>query len=404
MARAQKHKWIFQARFRARAFGWKSQPVITRVKEAVSEITKVARKDPILGAEGAVLFLQRVSAALEHVDSSSGAIGTAVTNAVDALVPIISKAPADDATRDEWLARLWQAYLDDKMPYIEVLAESWGDLCVTPGRASQWADELLPIVRTAWVSGSSYYNGTPACLSCLLAAARHDELLALIERAPYTWWFYRQYGVRALAAQGRVDAAITYAHASLGLNDSEAALARLCEEVLLAAGRVEEAYEQYAIAANQANSRLSTFRAIARKYPDKEKHHVLNDLIASTPGEEGKWFATAKHLKLYDLAVKLANQSPCEPATLNRAARDHVETHPAFARAVALASLRWLTGGWGYEITNTDVHAAYDYAIRAAEALGRQAETKAVIIEIVSSERSADNFVCQVLGRRLGLR
>ena len=135
MARAKKHTWIFPARFRARAFGWKSQPAITRVKEAVSEIKKVARKDPILGAEGAVLFLQRVSAALEHVDSSSGAIGTAVHNAVHALVPILSEAPADDATRDGWLARLWQAYLDDQVPYIEVLAEFWGDLCVTPRRA-----------------------------------------------------------------------------------------------------------------------------------------------------------------------------------------------------------------------------------------------------------------------------
>ncbi len=404
MARAQKHKWIFQARFRAHAFGWKSQPAITRVREAVSEIKKVARKDPILGAEGAVLFLQRVSAALERIDSSSGSMGTAVNNALHALVPIICEAPADDATRDEWLARLWQAYLDDEMPYIEALAEFWGDLCVTPRRASQWADDLAPFVRASWSRGNGYYNGTPACLSCLLAAGRHDELLALIEHAPYIWWFYRQYGVRALAALGRVDEAIEYAHASLGLNDNEAALARLCEEVLLAAGRVDEAYERYAIAGNQASSYLATFRAIARKYPEKEKHQVLTDLIASTPGEEGKWFATAKHLKLHDLAVKLAKESPCEPATLNRAARDHLETHPAFARAVALASLRWLTEGWGYEITSADVHAAHDYAMRAAEALGRQAETRAAIIEIISGSGSSDNFVLQVLGSLLGLR
>ncbi len=119
---------------------------------------------------------------------------------------------------------------------------------------------------------------------------------------------------------------------------------------------------------------------------------------------QGKWFATAKHLKLHDLAVKLAKESPCEPATLNRAARDHLETHPAFARAVALASLRWLTEGWGYEITSADVHAAHDYAMRAAEALGRQAETRAAIIEIISGSGSSDNFVLQVLGRLLGLR
>jgi len=52
------HKWIFRARFRRNAFGWRSQPAIKRVREAVSEIKKIARKDPLLGAEGAVLLLQ----------------------------------------------------------------------------------------------------------------------------------------------------------------------------------------------------------------------------------------------------------------------------------------------------------------------------------------------------------
>ena len=86
---AQAHKWEFKARFRRNAFGWKSQPAITRVKQAVGEIKKVAKKEPLLAAEGAVVFLERVSPALEHVDSSSGAIGTAVNNAIAELVPII---------------------------------------------------------------------------------------------------------------------------------------------------------------------------------------------------------------------------------------------------------------------------------------------------------------------------
>src|SRR5690606_33917032 len=79
---AQAHKWEFRARFRRHAFGWKSQPAIKRIKEAVAEIKKVARKDKVLAAEGAVLFLEKVSPALEHVDSSSGSIGTAVNNAI----------------------------------------------------------------------------------------------------------------------------------------------------------------------------------------------------------------------------------------------------------------------------------------------------------------------------------
>jgi len=52
---AKAHQWAFQARFKRHAFGWRSQPAIARIKEAVAEIKKAARKDPVLGAEGAVL-------------------------------------------------------------------------------------------------------------------------------------------------------------------------------------------------------------------------------------------------------------------------------------------------------------------------------------------------------------
>jgi hypothetical protein len=54
-----KHRWQFAARFRRNAFGWRSQPAIARVHEAVVEIRKVARRDPVLAAEGAVQYLQK---------------------------------------------------------------------------------------------------------------------------------------------------------------------------------------------------------------------------------------------------------------------------------------------------------------------------------------------------------
>ena len=75
--------WAFRARFRRGTFGWKSQPAITRVREAVAEIKRVAKSDPVLAADGAVLFLERVSPALAQVDSSSGAIGSAVNRAIE---------------------------------------------------------------------------------------------------------------------------------------------------------------------------------------------------------------------------------------------------------------------------------------------------------------------------------
>ncbi len=106
MPKNGKHRWTFRARFRRNAFGWRSRPAMQRIKEAVSEIKTARRRDPALAAEGAVLFLERVAPALEHVDSSSGAIGTAVNRAIDALVPIIAEAPVDERTRRGWLQRL----------------------------------------------------------------------------------------------------------------------------------------------------------------------------------------------------------------------------------------------------------------------------------------------------------
>lgn len=70
-----------------------------------------------------MVFLERVSPALERVDSPSGSIGSAVNNAIGELVPIIANAPADAKTRDAWLERLFEAYQDDGIPYIERLGD-----------------------------------------------------------------------------------------------------------------------------------------------------------------------------------------------------------------------------------------------------------------------------------------
>jgi hypothetical protein len=63
------------------------------VREAVKEIKSVARSDPAAAAaaEGAVRFLERVSPALERVDSSSGAMGSAVNQAVSATFRAMRK-------------------------------------------------------------------------------------------------------------------------------------------------------------------------------------------------------------------------------------------------------------------------------------------------------------------------
>ena len=93
----------------------------------------------------------------------------------------------------------------------------------------------------------------------------------------------------------------------------------------------DEAYTRYAIEAKRGTTYLATFRAIVKKYPQKTKSEILNDLVESTPGEEGKWFAAAKSAGLYDEAIALANKTPCDPRTLTRAAKEEAATHPDFA-------------------------------------------------------------------------
>lgn len=401
-----RHEWEFKARFRRHAFGWRSQPAITRIRQAVAEIKKVVRKDPRLAAEGAIAFLERVSPAIEHVDGSSGSMGTAVNNAIAELVPIIAGAPADAQTRDAWLERLWEAYQDDQMPYIESLGDYWGELCGSKEMASTWADRLIDTVKRAWSPDPSlrgFFKGTTNCLSALVAAERYDDVLALLELAPCEMWHYRQYGVKALSAKGKKAEAIRYAEEGRGLNDSPVAIARACEEVLLSSGLTDEAYRRYGLLANRGGTYLATFRAVSKKYPHKPAGEILADLVKTTPGDEGKWFAAAKDAGLYDEAIALASRTPCDPKTLTRAARDFADKQPPFAVSAGLLALHWLVQGYGYEITSADVWDAYRSTLAAAERLGNAVDVKARIRKMVAAEGAGARFVTTVLGKELGL-
>jgi hypothetical protein len=365
------HKWQFTPRFRRQAFGWRSDLPIKRLKEALAEIKQVARKEPLLAAEGAVVLLEKLSPALEQVDSSSGALGSAVNKAIAKLVQVIAKADADPAQRQGWLQRLWQALQDDDIPYLEALGDYWGELCVTPALATQWADELMPPLQRNWrQKGSGYFKGTSACLSSLLAAGRHQELLTLIDTAPFKWWHDRRWGVQALAALGRKAEAIRYAEESRGRNDPGWQIAQACEQLLLSSGLFDEAYRRYALEANQGTTHLATLRALAKKYPHKPPEEILHDLVASTPGAEGKWFAAAKDAGQFALAAELALRSPTDPRTLTRAARDYAETQADFALAAGLAALHWIAQGHGYEISGADVLDAYAAVLNAAAQTG----------------------------------
>jgi hypothetical protein len=401
------HKWQFAPRFRRHAFGWRSDTPIQRIKEAVSEIKLVARKEPIIAAEGAVIFLEKLSPALEQVDSSSGAIGTAVNRAIDTLVPIIVKADADPSTRQRWLERLWQAIQDESIPYIESLGDYWGDLCAGPELASRWVDEFKPMVEHVWsqqASGHGFFNGTTACLAALYAAGRHKELLTLLEKSHFKWWHDRRWGVKALVAMGRKAEALRYAEQSRGLNDPGWQIAQACEDILLSSGLLDEAYSRYALEANQGTTHLATFRAIAKKYPHKPQADILRDLIASTPGAEGKWFAAAKDAGLFDVAIELVSRSPTDPRTLTRAARDFTANRPDFAIACGMAALHWISRGHGYEITGMDVLHAYTAVMQAVPGAGvDEHHIKEQIRAMISGSQPGNQFVKKILSPHLSV-
>jgi len=384
---AESHKWEFKTRFRRHAFGWKSQPAITRVKQAVTEIKRVAKKEPVLAAEGAISFLERVSPALEHVDSSSGSIGTAVSHAIAELVPLIVNA-----------------HQADRIPYIERLADHWGELCASKEVASAWAGKLVGITRMALSPDKNlrgHFHGTSACLSALYRAERFDELIDLLRVDAI--WPYKQWAVRAMAASGKKAEALRYAEScrSPWANDYE--VDSVCEEILLSSGMRDEAYARYGVRANQGGTYLATFRAVSKKYPHKAAGEVLADLVKTTPGDEGKWFAAAKDAGLYDEALALASRTPCDPKTLALTARAYTEKQPSFAVGAGLLSLYWLVQGYGYEITSVDVWDAYRATLAAAERHGSAAEVRERVRKMVAAEGAGERFVTKVLGRELGL-
>src|SRR5665213_2525760 len=210
---ASSHPWAFRARFRRNAFGWSgTRKAIERLSEAVAEIERVARADPALAGEGAVLLLEKLSPAVSDIDSSSGALGNASAGVVEKMVPLIAAVTVPRALREKWLERLFEAIQEDDPPYIESLGEHWGALCADPALASHWADLLLPLVRHVMADRRSgtyaYSKSGTLCYSALFYAGRFDELLAVLALDPKPYWHDQQWAAKALAARGDVDGAV----------------------------------------------------------------------------------------------------------------------------------------------------------------------------------------------------
>jgi hypothetical protein len=381
-----KHPWQFRHRFRSRAYGWSaSRLACQRLKEAVKEIKTVARVDTVTAGEGVVSLLERIWPAFEHIDTSSGALGGAVYWAQQELLPIAIEAPADRKTRDEWLDRLWQAIQEDGVDYLLLVQDRWGELCGSREVASHWADQFIWRLRAAWSDPrpASFVQGTSLCLSSLLAAGRHQELLELLAIQRFPFWHDRKFGMQALLAGGRTDDALAYAEASRGLNQPDTAIDAACEKLLLDAGRADEAYEKYALTANASSTGLATFRAIVRKYPSRDPRAILLNLGESS-GDPGRWFAAAKDAGFLDIALEFANTGRTDPRTLSRAARDFLRKDARFSLQVGRLAIQRMLEGYGYELTGVDAIDAYDHLMAAARELGVASQARADVLALAA--------------------
>ena len=364
-------KWEFKSKFRANAYGWKgSRLAIDRLKGAAGEIRSVAKSDPVMAGDGIVSLAERIWPAFQGIDTSSGALGSAVFRTLEEVIPILIAASADQATRSKWLARLFEAVQDDGVEYLSPLEERWGEIAQYPVLLDEYANLMIGMVRRAWADHQnfSHVKGVSICLSCLLERGRYDELQELLASPRIKLWPWHRFGAEALVRQGLWEAAIAFAEAARSKANPgfyETSIDRYCETILIEHGLSDEAYQKYGLRAAQGTANLALYRSLLRTYPHRDQRQMLLDLI-DTRGDKGKWFAAAKDAGFLDIAIDCAAAHGAEPSTLVRAARDLQDKEPRFAATVALLSLSsFLTGG-GYDPRLAEAADALKYLFAAS--------------------------------------
>jgi hypothetical protein len=368
-------KWQFKAKFRANAYGWQgSKLAITRLKEAVKEIRTIARADPVAAGDGCVSLMERLWPAFQHIDTSSGALGNAIHKALEELIPLLIAAPVDKDTRAIWLERLFEAVQEDGVDYLDPVAECWGEIARDQDLVNRYADMLLGRMREAWADRQRYNHvvGSKICLSCLLEAGRYQELRELLALHSFRFWSFDRFAAEALLRQGLWQEAIAHAEASRSKTNgafSDHEIDRYCENVLIQQGHPDEAYGRYGLASAFGTTNLATYRALAKKYPQRDPRQMLIDLI-ETRGDKGKWFAAAKDAGFLDIAISCAAAPDADPSTLVRAARDFADKQPEFAIAVGVLAIKSLLSGGGYEPLLTDAANAVRHIKTAAASIG----------------------------------
>ena len=333
-----KHTWGFKRYLRANAFGWSSSPLACkRLGEATKDVMGIAKHNPVLAGDGGVALCERIWPAFQSVDSSTGALGTAVNKATAEMVSLLIGAPASDDVRRRWLDSLFKAAQEDGVDYLCNLRESWGRLCGSPNLAGEWADHTLSVVQRTFSEREAfaYTSCDSICLSCLLESGRYDDMRSLLDLARTRFWHSEKYWAEALKRQRQVDDALAYAESLLkeSINDGRF-IVQFCEALLIEAEHEEEAYKRYALMLQTEPTYLNRYRAIKRRYPNRDPRGILLDLIGVDDEDEpGHWFAAAFRSGYADIALDCAQQGVVDPKT-SSGPRSRAETEIQHSRSL----------------------------------------------------------------------
>lgn len=414
----REHLWHFPAPFKAKRYGLESRASVKKVLAALydgcEEIETVSATDPATAALGAVLLLETMHDLLlrcgwpgEDIDTRFAAASRELSR------EYIAEAELDDRTRDQLLDRLLDL-LTSSFDWIALpLAEKWGPMCAAVPRASEWADRFLEHFDTGpWPpvgQHSAECRARIACMSSMLSAGRHEQLLGALESSPADDWAYRRWGMQALVAQGRYADASEYALSVIGKvqrdsdsrNPTDARIAAACERILLDAGEFEAAYAGFAVLARLYSPPRMAFDTIRKTYPDIGPARVFDDLVR----RRGEWveecFNVGMDAGLFDQAIEFGVESHAPPPALIAAAqmlRDRDARLAAFAAVAALEDMADF--GVGYS-SDADITLAFEIAIEYGRALGLEDEIRQFVADKLAYEASAGR---DDLARALGDR
>lgn len=405
MAPRTRQSWAFRRRLRPNAFGWRNTAAIAAVKDAIRELRAVARKEPARAAAGAVELLERIPAACAHTDDSSGALQRQICAVIDLLEQWFGRAGLPDDEHEALLERLWQSWLEDDMSWLDELSDRWGPFCVSPERASRWADRVAAGRSEVEDPGDHLETWKRSgrfelpYLSLLHAAGRHEEVIRRV--TPESWWLSRRWAIRSLRALGRRAEALRLIRVdAAGARPQEAE--RMAEEILLDSGLREQAWADHALAAAEDVNRVLWLKRLLERYPERTPTEVLERLVAATPTREGRWFAAARQAGLLDEALALARVSPAEPATLQTAVFRHADSEPAFAFEAGLLAIRGLANGDAFDPEKIEFEDLCDALLAIARREGRVPELRErVAAQFRQPGRERDYWALRIRARIL---